>query len=360
MSTSCLRTVLLAAMLAAGSLGILTGPQPAAARSTGAKRAMARKHFERGETFYRQGEFRKALAEYKKALNFKRYPAFLFNIGQCHRQLDEPKKALFFYKLYLSEQPTAPNKAEVVRRIQQMERRIKELQNQAQQVGRLSVITQPRGASILVDQLKGPAQATSPAILPKIRAGEHLVVVRLDGYREVTRKVQVKGGQLALLEVTLQPLVAPRRVEPRRVEPRRVEPRRTGPRRVVPLPGPAPVVKRTAPYYKRWWFWTGLAVTVGLAAGSAGMGVYALELKKRYDRDTTAIPRLDGIKRDAERAAGICDALWVGAAVVGLTTIISAAVVGKGRPERAARVDRTRITPSCSATGCSLVVQGRF
>ena len=39
--------------------------------------------------------------------------AFLFNIAQCHRQLKNHSKAIFFYEGYLRETPDAPNKEEV-------------------------------------------------------------------------------------------------------------------------------------------------------------------------------------------------------------------------------------------------------
>ncbi len=84
----------------------------------------AKAEFDQAEKHYYRAEFRDALRHYQAALKHKRLPALYFNIAQCHRQLGEAAKARFFYKLYLERRPRAANRAEVQRRIQQMERRI--------------------------------------------------------------------------------------------------------------------------------------------------------------------------------------------------------------------------------------------
>jgi hypothetical protein len=48
-------------------------------------------------------------------------PAFLFNIGQCHRKMGHDKEAVSFYKSYLRNAPNAPNRADVQKRINELE-----------------------------------------------------------------------------------------------------------------------------------------------------------------------------------------------------------------------------------------------
>jgi tetratricopeptide (TPR) repeat protein len=36
-----------------------------------------------------------------------RLPAFLFNIGQCHRKLGQHEQAIFFYSRYLKANPAS-------------------------------------------------------------------------------------------------------------------------------------------------------------------------------------------------------------------------------------------------------------
>lgn len=85
-----------------------------------AKRA-ARKHFKRGEKLFALGRFEEALAEYTAA--FEAYPApeFLFNIGQCHRNLGDLKKAIFSFKKYLRLKPDAENREAVEKLIAELQ-----------------------------------------------------------------------------------------------------------------------------------------------------------------------------------------------------------------------------------------------
>jgi len=73
----------------------------------------ARSHFERGQTLYTLTKFREALDEYQQAFNARPLPDFLFNIGQCYRNLGDYDSAIFSYKKYLAAAPDAPNRDQV-------------------------------------------------------------------------------------------------------------------------------------------------------------------------------------------------------------------------------------------------------
>jgi tetratricopeptide (TPR) repeat protein len=73
----------------------------------------ARGHFDRAERAFNLGRFDEALTEYQSAYEALPLPAFVFNIAQCHRNLGNLEKAVFFYQRYLSLQPDAPNRAVV-------------------------------------------------------------------------------------------------------------------------------------------------------------------------------------------------------------------------------------------------------
>jgi len=81
----------------------------------------ARRHFERGEKLYALTRFSEALDEYQKAFDAKPIPDFLFNIGQCYRNLGDYDSAIFSYRKYLTLAPDAPNRAQVEQLITELQ-----------------------------------------------------------------------------------------------------------------------------------------------------------------------------------------------------------------------------------------------
>jgi len=69
----------------------------------------AREVFQEAEKFYNLAKFKEAMELYEKAYSMMPLPGFLFNIGQCHRMLDNFKKAVFFYEGYLRRGKNIPD-----------------------------------------------------------------------------------------------------------------------------------------------------------------------------------------------------------------------------------------------------------
>ena len=90
-------TIVIAACLMAGT--VRADPRIDAARA----------QVEAADTDYKLGRFTDALQKYSKA--YELFPAapLLFNIGQCHKNLKEYDKAIFFFEGYLRDDPTASN-----------------------------------------------------------------------------------------------------------------------------------------------------------------------------------------------------------------------------------------------------------
>jgi len=91
---------------------VLFAPLPSMAQSQADKK-FAQEAFKQGQIQYNLGRFEKALEHFSKAYETMPHGAFLFNIGQCHRQLNDHQKAVFFFEGYLRALPTAPNRQEV-------------------------------------------------------------------------------------------------------------------------------------------------------------------------------------------------------------------------------------------------------
>ena len=113
------------AVLMALSLALLLPATPVtAAPPSPEEKTRAREHYQKGLTHYDIKEYSDALAEFKNAYRVVQDPAFLFNIAQCYRKLGQDVEALDYYRNYLRRFPTAPNRGEVERRIQEIEREL--------------------------------------------------------------------------------------------------------------------------------------------------------------------------------------------------------------------------------------------
>jgi tetratricopeptide (TPR) repeat protein len=96
-SLLCASALLLALVTPAGA----TGPT---------KRQQAKAAVEKGETAYKLGRFEEALEEYSHAYELFPAPALLFNLGQCHKQLKNYERAIFFFEGYLRDEQRPTNR----------------------------------------------------------------------------------------------------------------------------------------------------------------------------------------------------------------------------------------------------------
>jgi len=146
----------------------------------------AKRHFERGEKLYALTKFSEALDEYQKAFDAKPIPDFLFNIGQCYRNLGEYDAAIFSYQKYLKLAPDAPNRDKVEQLISELE--TKKDQSDTQRLG----LVRTR-----------PAEPPSSAE-PSVERGDGPVYTRWWFWTVVAGAVVAAGG-VAAYEVTRPP-----------------------------------------------------------------------------------------------------------------------------------------------------------
>ena len=93
----------------------------------------AKRHYERGQKLFALQKFDEALDQFQKAFDAKPIPDFLFNIGQCQRNLGDYEAAIFSFKRYLKLDPEASNREKVEDLITQLEE--KQARRDAKKIG---------------------------------------------------------------------------------------------------------------------------------------------------------------------------------------------------------------------------------
>lgn len=115
-----IRRLLLALALGMAPSTLLAQPRPVPTDDDAVLRT-AKRHYDRGEKLFALGKFRQALDAYQAAYDAKPFPAFLFNIGQCHRNLGDFEAAIFSFRKYLKLAPSADNREQVEEYIRELE-----------------------------------------------------------------------------------------------------------------------------------------------------------------------------------------------------------------------------------------------
>lgn len=64
--------------------------------------AASRKHYEAGKQFYQNSDYTSALREFSAGYRLDPRPAFLINLGQCYRKLNQLVRARDMYQRYLN------------------------------------------------------------------------------------------------------------------------------------------------------------------------------------------------------------------------------------------------------------------
>jgi tetratricopeptide (TPR) repeat protein len=94
---------------------------PRAASADDPAMRAAKRHYDRGEKLFALGKFDEALDEYQKAFDAKPLPGFLFNIGQCYRNLGDYDQAIFSFKKFLKLDPETPKRDAVEKLLEELE-----------------------------------------------------------------------------------------------------------------------------------------------------------------------------------------------------------------------------------------------
>ncbi|HEY5933345.1 MAG TPA: PEGA domain-containing protein [Kofleriaceae bacterium] len=154
----------------------------------------ADRHFKSGVALYKEAKYGEALAEFERAYEIAPHPLVLYNIAGCHRELSHYADAVKFYNRFLTE---GKGKVPAAR----LTTAQTELDGILARIARVTVTVAPSdGATIILDGNTLGTLVEMPLMLPP---GEHKLVARATGYKDVERTVRVASGDELTIELTL-------------------------------------------------------------------------------------------------------------------------------------------------------------
>lgn len=173
---------------------LLATPLPALAQNNMDE---GRKHFQTGVQYYKEGDYRAALIEFKRAYEAAPNYKVLYNLGQTNLELQDYAQALGSFQKYLVDGGKEIPKD----RRQQVEGEIKKLEGR---VAKVVVKSNIEGADILIDDVVVGKTPTEKPIL--VSAGRRKIAVVKPGTGQQARTIDIAGGdeQNLDLEIAVQ------------------------------------------------------------------------------------------------------------------------------------------------------------
>jgi hypothetical protein len=278
--------------IAATAVALLLATVPVSAQVPGTEAAQreAQRRFRAGVELYRDGDAAAAAVEFRSAYDLAPNYRVLYNLGQVAYQLHDWVGARSAFQRYLDEgtsEVAEPRRHEVEQTLATL----------AQRIGTI-VVEGGAGEELRVDDVKiGRAPLATPV---EANVGPRKVSWTDAAGSEVTRVVEVVGGESARVRIPPRLAVADRRAR----ADARVD--AAAPRR---LPEP--------PQARNLWLpWTATAV---LAAGGATAAVVAArasqDLQNARGEFPASMTEIDRLQHRTRLWAAVADGLFIGAAV---------------------------------------------
>jgi len=331
------------------SLTAAVAPMRAAHAEEPAGQSDGRAHFKRGVDFFKEGDYRAAMIEFKRAYELAPNYKVLYNLGQTSLELQDYASALRSFERYLldgGKDIAAQRRAQVESEIEKLKRR----------VARVEVTTNVPDAEVFVDDV---LVGRTPLAAPLAVSAGRRKISALKGGLMAMRLVDVVGGDstTVALEIvdptgaTAAPALPSRSVEPSPPSTRATEMPRP---QIVVVPSTAPAPPEPP---RNTGLWIGITVTGALTAGAVATGIFALSAKKDFDNDIIRYgvdPNTISDARDKTRTLALVTDILAGAAIVsgGITLV---AALASGTPSKeTSQGFRVDVTPN------GVLASGRF
>jgi hypothetical protein len=272
------------------------------ARADSPEEAKAR--FGRGVELYKEGDYRAALIEFRRAHELAPNYKVLYNIGQANLELSDYAGAFVAFRRYLDE-----GKADVpADKRKLVEGEIEKLEAR---VARVTVKVDVDGAEVTVDDVGvGKTPLTQPVL---VSAGRRRIAIVRAGVPAAFRVVDLAGGDRPTVSFDVSKEAPP--TAPTPTTSAAGAPAVTT---TAPVPPPPPKPRSEAPVY------IGLGVTGALGIGTGVFGLLALSAKGKLDKQLDKVPGEAGAiqdKRDQVKTlALVTDVLGAATLVSGVVT----------------------------------------
>ncbi len=168
-------TALLITLAAIPAIGAAE-PPPSAGELTA-----ARGHFQAGQVYYEQGDYRRALIEFREAAADADRPELDYNLAMTYERLGDAARARRSYQRFLERAPTTADRVVVEARIAELDPKI----------GSLVIVSKVGGATFRLDDEPVQPEALGQPIF--VTAGHHRLVASKDGYSSRAIEVELVG-----------------------------------------------------------------------------------------------------------------------------------------------------------------------
>lgn len=172
--------------------------------------------FKRAQAAYEAKNYLESIEALRAAHNIFPEPNILYRIGDAYENLGDLRNAADFYRKYVEAAPTASDAGLVRRRLEDLDRRIAELEQSLQPTkperAALLLDTNPAGAVVSLDNK--PVDGETP-VRVELAPGSHRVELVRPGFEPVVREIEVGAGETISLVYQLEAVpVAPKRQSP--------------------------------------------------------------------------------------------------------------------------------------------------
>lgn len=170
---------------------------PGAQKRDPEAKARAQKHFDRGVAAFKEGRYKDAVDAFLDAHREYPSPALSFNAARAYDKLLDAAGALRFYREYLRQSTDAPDRADVEKRVGELETKLQQERGRQQ----VTILSNVEGATVRIDDQPVGVAPWTGEILP----GKHRVRLSFEGHEDAEQEFELLAHRATDVSVTMTP-----------------------------------------------------------------------------------------------------------------------------------------------------------